>query len=335
MNNEEKKSLQRLKALEAEEVKKKAISNLIEVQQVASSCVFHYTTAGALIGMLKNTTKENAYLTFWASHISYMNDKEERKYGVDKMWEVLKDVENDLSIPKVKRITELDRDELNKFVKIKSLERKSLVNVYSVSFSKTFDTLPMWKMYGQDCNGICLGFDLKSINEYLKSRNMDTLDGIVYGIGESISDSQMNNEELERWKEYVKYMYQQTMTFIEQNSNQIKIIDENSNIALYNYFALYNIIPCKIKNPSYKYEDEYRLICREFNNKELYFRERKGLLFPYVEVDLPLDALKIIAVGPTIDKERQLWSVAKLLTERGKDISSLIFWGSDIPYYSV
>lgn len=335
MTNEEKINLRRLKALEVEEIEEKATSDLIEIQQAASSCVFHYTTAGALIGMLKNTTKENAYLTFWASHISYMNDKEERKYGVDKMWKVLKDVENELSIPKVERITELDRDKLDKFVKIRSLDKNSLTNVYSVSFSKILDTLPMWKMYGQDCNGICLGFDLKRINEYLQSHNMDILDGIVYGIGEGVSDSQKNNEDMERWKVYVKDKYQQSISFIKQNCKQIKIIDGNSNIALYNYLTLYNIIPCKIKNPAYKYEDEYRLICREFDNKIVHFRERKGLLLPYVEVNLPLDALKIIAVGPTADKERQLWSVAKLLVERGKDINSLIFWGSDIPYYLV
>ena len=99
----------------------------------------------------------------------------------------------------------------------------------------------------------------------------------------------------------------------------------NINIALDNYIALLAIVPGNVKIPAYKYENEYRLYCRELNHK-VCFRDRNGLLVPYIEMELPLDALKLIEIGPTADKNRQMMSVAKLLKEKVKDFKALTFW---------
>lgn len=52
----------------------------------------------------------------------------------------------------------------------------------------------------------------------------------------------------------------------------------------------------------------------------------------YIEMELPLDALKLIEIGPTADKNRQMMSVAKLLKEKVKDFKALTFYSSEIPY---
>ena len=326
MTDNEKQQLVKLRALEIKEKEDKMKKERLEIQPIVDSCVFHYTSAGTLIGMFKNTSKDNAFVTFWASHISYMNDPQEKVYGTNKMLEVLKDVEDELLIPSGKRITELDREELDKFVFIRNTDKNSLTNMYSISFSKSFDSLPMWGMYGQNGNGICLGFDLNKLQVFLESQGMDPLYKIKYGIGEELDSPQKAKEEMGAWKEYVKHVYEKSMHCIEQ-----KHIFNDFNIAINTYITLLNFIPGNIKHPAYKYEDEYRLYCRELGRK-VFFRDRNGLLLPYVEVELPISALKIITLGPTADKKRQVMSVAKLLSEKDIDINSITFWASDIPY---
>lgn len=329
MNDNDKQQLARLKALESNEKKQKEKNDFQKIQQIVNSCVFHYTNAGTLVGMLKNTSKENPFMTFWASHTSYMNDPKEKEYGIEKMWEVLPEVETELSIPTNQRITKLKREDLDQFIMQENIEENSLTNMYSISFSKSFDALPMWNMYGQNGNGICLGFDSDELNKFLSSRKMESLMQLKYGIGEDIS----NTQDMTYWKEYIKSIYQRNKIFFEKNMNMRSKNQEGNdiNIAINNYLALLAIVPGNIKIPAYEYEDEYRLYCREFKH-QVYFRDCNGLLVPYLEIELPLDALKIIAIGPTADKNRQMMSIAKLLKEKGKDFDALTLYSSEIPY---
>lgn len=184
----------------------------------------------------------------------------------------------------------------------------------------------MWNMYGQNGTGICLGFDLNKLQVFLESQKMEPLHKIKYGIGEDTDDSLKIKEEMKSWKEYVKYVYEKSMRSIEE-----KHIFDDFSTAIGCYILLLNFIPDNIKHPAYKYEDEYRLYCREFDHK-VFFRDRNGLLLPYIEVKLPISALKIITIGPTADKNRQVMSVAKLLREKDIDINQITFCSSDIPY---
>jgi hypothetical protein len=156
---------------------------------------------------------------------------------------------------------------------------------------------------------------------------------ITYGVGEYIDSLQKADEEMNIWKEYVKHVYKTNMNFIVGNFKMETEVQENvdTKIALDNYMLLRAFVPSNIKNPAYKYEDEYRFCCREFNNKVNY-RNRNGLLLPYIEVKLPLTALKLVAIGPTADKNRQMMLVAKLLKEKASDFKSLTFYSSEIPY---
>lgn len=71
-----------------------------------------------------------------------MNDPKEKEYGIEKMWEVLPEVETELSIPTNQRITKLKREDLDQLIMQENIEENSLTNMYSISFSKSFDALP-------------------------------------------------------------------------------------------------------------------------------------------------------------------------------------------------
>lgn len=298
-----------------------------EIQPIVDSCIFHYTNVTTLMGMLENASTENAFMTFWASHISYMNDPEEKKYGMKKILEVLPTVEDELKIPSEQRINNLEQKELDKFIKILSTEKNNVINTYAISFSESFDYLPMWKMYGQDGNGICLGFDKKILNKYLEDNNMEKIASVRYGTGDDISDAQGEQD----WKSFIKNEYEKyhvmSNAWVEMGASP----DKNKSIALYTYVTLLAIIPPYIKNPAYEYEKEYRLCCRELRHT-VHFRNQNGLLLPYLEIKLPLNALKIITTGPTTDSERQMISIAKLLKEKYDNWDNITYYSSDIPY---
>lgn len=302
-----------------------------DIQPIVNSCIFHYTNIATLIGMLKNASTENAFMTFWASHISYMNDPEEKKYGMKKIWEVLPTVEEELDIPPKRRIGSLERKELDKFIKILSTEEYSLANAYAISFSKFFDYLPMWKMYGQDGNGICLGFDKTILNKYLEENHMEKIAPVRYGIGENISDIQQAQKEKEDWKNYIKEKYKEYYNNYSEKFENITNPDKDKTIAFYTYVTLFAFIPQYIKNPAYEYEKEYRLCCGELRHT-VHFRNQNGLLLPYLEIKLPLNALKIITTGPTTDSERQMISIVKLLKTKYSNCGNITYYSSDIPY---
>lgn len=298
-----------------------------DIQPIVNSCIFHYTNVATLIGMLKNASTENAFMTFWASHISYMNDPEEKKYGMKKIWEVLSTVEDELDIPSEQRIKNLEQKELDKFIKILSTDENSVINTYAISFSESYDYLPMWKMYGQDGNGICLGFDKKILNKYLEENNMEKIASVRYGTGDDISDAQ---DALD-WKSFIKNKYEKyhvmSKAWVEMGASP----DKNKSIALYTYVTLLATIPQYIKNPAYEYEKECRLCCGELR-QTVHFRNQNGLLLPYLEIKLPLNALKIITTGPTTDSERQMISIVKLLRTKYSNWGNITYYSSDIPY---
>lgn len=64
MNDKDKRQLARLRTLEFKEKEQKNKDDLQEIQQIVDSCVFHYTNAGTLVGMLKNASIENPSMTF-------------------------------------------------------------------------------------------------------------------------------------------------------------------------------------------------------------------------------------------------------------------------------
>lgn len=283
--------------------------------------------------MLKNASTENAFMTFWASHIAYMNDPEEKKYGMKKIREVLPIVEDELKIPSEQRIKNLEQKELDKFIKILSTEENNVINTYAISFSEYFDYLPMWKMYGQDGNGICLGFDETILNKYLEENHMEKIASVQYGIGENISDIQQAQKEKEDWKNYIKENYKAYYEYYSKKFENITNPDKDKTIALYTYVTLFAIIPQYIKNPAYKDEKEHRLCCRELRHT-VHFRNQNGLLLPYLEIKLPLNALKIITTGPKTDSERLMISIVQLLRTKYSNWRNITYYSSDIPYRS-
>ena len=144
--------------------------------------LYHYTTASALLGMLKDYTVENPNLSMWATHYMFMNDRYEYEIGCDYCRNLIKKVEDELNIEN--RISD-NFGECNFETIIRETQREyatetdvfSINNPYIISFSENKDGLNMWNMYAQNGNGISIGFD-----EELLRRNSIAADKCRYNL---------------------------------------------------------------------------------------------------------------------------------------------------------
>ena len=302
----------------------------LERLELAEKCVHHYTTIGALSGMLNEQLEGQSCFTFWASIYSSMNDPEERDYGVKLLKNILEEVEESITeLPKGMRITNLNESELDDFIATESLKDHNLINEYSVSFSKAFDSLPMWAMYAQNGNGISLGFDHKEVDKYLLSKDKQSLAPIAYGIGDFEVKLENETKKLDRFKEYVKQIYQQNLPTILKNFQNHP--ERNKIVPLFTYVSLLRLVAHNLKSRTYSYEKEYRMFSGEEFSEVLY-RDRNGFLVPYIKLHIPASTLKMVVLGPTMDKNRQILHVAKLLKSKIGNIDDLQFYGSEIKY---
>lgn len=252
--------------------------------------IYHYTNASALLGMFKNCSKENPYITMWATHALYLNDPTEYEYGKEKCRDILPILEENMEIPIQNRISiMLDDDYVKEMSNVRdflsSTRPKSIHSgtPYVISFSKAEDSLPMWSNYAQNGNGIAIEFDRDKLSQYV------VLKDCIYSI-EDIDYLELQED--------IQEDYNNAILEVEQASG---ILDKH--LAVLNFLTNFNAkVAAFIKHDGYKYEQEVR--CRVPSATDILFRESKGLIIPYVEFQIPCDAIRSIYIGPTIDKQR-------------------------------
>lgn len=287
--------------------------------------IYHYTTVDALIGMTANMSNANKNLTMWATDIKCMNDPNEREIGVGLIDSLLEKMEDELRIPVDRRISVLrstEEDYKDALRKVKVDTSLLSYNVYVTSFSKDSDSLPMWSMYSKNGNGISLGFDFESVHR--------TFSKEPFFFGEIIYD----NIPVERMGLLLKFSYSLSYEIMENFAQRnFKMLDnglKNKVISLSTYRIYTLIVASLIKHHSYEYEKECRVCC--LMNGPMRFRSSNGFIVPYIEYKIPIDFLRKIIIGPTLDYDRIINPLLKLFHSRGIDMSKIEIEKSKVPY---
>lgn len=284
--------------------------------------VYHYTTVSALLGMLSECSAEEQYMTMWATHAFYLNDPTEYKYGKKVCLDTIKEIENELKIPKKERLSNvLDNETFNRalenieFILSGNTSNKGGVP-YIISLSRNADALPMWNTYTKNGNGISIGFDEDSLQDcsygYGKTAPYDlsTMLEEKYEIKECIYDT------LHRNFISVREDFKKEYSGLLKSKNEPNTDDKSKEtIAIGFLLRIYKALAPRIKDIAYEYEQEVRFVVR--NKDEIHFRESKGMIIPYVKVKIPLKCIKEIVIGPTMDADRTRDSLIMLLYNKG------------------
>lgn len=277
----------------------------------------HYTTTTGLLGMFNDYSKEQPHIKLWATHYMYMNDPKEYELGKNLCTQIIDQIEQELNVPNECRVRTCVEDETYRSVieEYRKTNKGQLICPYILSFSKAYDSLHMWDMYAANGNGLSLVFN-----------NQKLIDAQIL-----TKDCFYCNPNCKNVLQCFSEKYKKDIIDIYQNQDQDKticlnIVKEsmrhgNKNPAFLRAYIIHTIIcghiGIRIKNSAYNIEQEARITVNGKEEFKLLFRDRKGIILPYIEYPIPFDCVDNIIVGPTADFERVRESILIFLDNKG------------------
>ena len=274
--------------------------------------LYHYTTGAGLLGMMKNYSEENKNLTMWATHYMYMNDPKEYIYGQDICLDIIDEIEKEMGIDEDNRIRKMvtTKEYKNAVKCIKRTPEGRNLNPFLISFSQMYDSLHMWDMYAQNGNGIAIQFNAEKV---LQSR---------LNLKECIYHAETDNS----IKQEIKALYKD----LDKEFGNAKTTAEKAVRAHYISLIISLNKGVRIKHEAYEMEHEVRIT--PIDKDEVLFRDRKGLMIPYVEQQIPFECVENIIVGPTADFDRVCESIWLLMNSKGIEWKEDKIIKSKVPY---
>lgn len=176
-----------------------------------------------------------------------------------------------------------------------SLSKPAFDHVYCGCFSEHTDDLSQWRGYADSARGVCIGVDL---------------DAVVSSNEPNCPDLRVVTVEYQQGRQR-----EEAQRIIMDHAARVgdNIVD-GMNQAASAYSTLRRLAP-EFKNPAFHGEREVRLIAQtsahgDFDASvynagllnglpsDIEFRQRNGKLIPYVQLQLPLDAIYHVWLGP-------------------------------------
>lgn len=268
--------------------------------------LYHFTSVESLINMLSDYSEKNPYITFWATHIRFLNDSSEYEYGLQLCIGYLQKYKEDF-IPKGIGLSLTSTE--------RPIDTKS--DSYVVSFTNVCDIAAMWAMYAKNGAGLALVFN--------KTKIKDIEDGLKLTLSPCIYPT--NEDELFPFRESLKETYK--VNYDKWANDEYVVLRETLRVILSMHSTMRPLFSI-IKNPSFEYENEERLICED--NKPPKYRFSNGHLCPYKEIRIPINALQGIVLGPTLTSDLDKAALQSYLVDKGlKDLSKNVSV-SKVPY---
>lgn len=258
---------------------------------------YHYTSQRGLLGIIEDKK-------MWSTNIRYLNDSTEFSYTIDLTSEVLKG--------KPTEVKEFISDDIlpSHFSSLKAGP------VFVTSLSSRRDQLSQWRGYCPDSGGFMIGFDRIEL-QHLAMEQGFWLSRCIYSLGKQ---QKIINKEIESLS---KIMHPDSSQESLRPHMELDEYITTANKARLDFALKLLLLAPRFKHPSFKQEDEWRLISDPSHNRsrKVEFREGPSLIVPYIEFslsnkigDIPI---KEIMVGPTPHPELSLNSVGELLKSKG------------------
>ena len=267
-----------------------------------NTMIAHYTTMEGFVGLLNSVDVSNGepMLKMWASNIFALNDPSEFMHGYKYTREWLSKIESQLNVSNENKLSRIWRQSpyakksnsyYNKLLK-ESLRYQDY-NVFVLSFSQEIDNLAMLRLYSQDATGVCLVFSKGMINDIRR------LHDVCY-------DNKTNNP-LSLPTEIFDVVYK---LYFEELKQQQHDNDAKFKLML-KYLTTYIMIAAPfIKRGDYAYEKEIRYSKLYKIDEKIKFRtNRNGNIIPYIEVEVPLKAIKKIIIGPCANFDASKYAI--------------------------
>lgn len=275
--------------------------------------LYHYTTGAGLLGMLKDyDAKTNPNLTMWATHCHFLNDRSEFLQGEELCRKAICEYEEEQGIPIAERVENIiENPSIRKFDRMHyegGATYPSLIHEgypYLFSLSRAKDSLPMWGLYAKNGNGIAIVFDEEALQREFR--------------GQDCFYCQKDNTL--PLKATIAKLYVDDIQLSREANRLTTILVLN---------LIYRKVGSYIKHKSFEFEQEFRVVATE--STHILFREKAGLIVPYVEQKIPVKYIKGIIVGPTADFDRMKEALSILLINKNVNVRKIDIIQSEVPY---
>ncbi|KLD72213.1 DUF2971 domain-containing protein [Xanthomonas pisi] len=228
--------------------------------------LYHYTDAQAVQSILVNRK-------LWLTDLRFMNDSTELSHGVDVLKNAMAQQPHGLfyNWDHAENAISYLSNSLSEYEDASWTEDP----VFAMSFSRRDDLLSQWRGYGN----YSVAFDSERLEESgLKLRSC-------------IYDSKSKADQASQKLTNVGASISQSMA---ETNGCISVHSIDKQIELIELAATF-------KDAGFEEESEVRMIARP-DQHDIRYRPRNGMLIPYVEVEIPPEAIVGVRVGPIRDQ---------------------------------
>lgn len=302
---------------------------------------YHYTDINGFIGIMQNRE-------LWATNTKFLNDKNE-------CIECLK-LGQEITREYSEACTDNSKDFLKHFHKViqDRIDQGSDQDIYSISFCKEGDLLSQWRGYGKK-GGIAIGFDLINCTMQYNEKEVlsfyNFLDRHYY---ETVDEEKRKKDDfipddgefmIKLWK------------VIYNKAEQERILNDLIDIGIETVrqgtlrgiteeelvhdimHSIDYLLPI-FKDIGFEEEKEVRYIWRDDGSRKIYFREKNGIIIPYIKCmirdcncrELEVLPIKDIVVGPQVNQKEVIDGVKMFLQHNGYEYLVDKVRPSEIPY---
>lgn len=234
---------------------------------------YHYTDAHALHSIVKNQK-------LWLTDLRFMNDSSELSDGIQYLREALETTASGLAGESgyLEEAVGFLRYELSNFEENIDFEDP----LFAISLSSTDDLLSQWRAYGD--------YSIHLEEQWLRDAGL-TIYPCLYDRADKIKSA----------RDAVDGAIDVVARDFKEQKGGLGLAMMDAVLRLIDHAATF-------KNDGFREEGEGRIIVKSESHRVQY-RPRGSLLIPYIEVDIPLDAISGVTVGPIKDAQLSVGSM--------------------------
>lgn len=261
-----------------------------ELSDPKPEILYHYTTIDAMMNIAKSRK-------IWATSISYLNDSSEGDHLLGMIRNRLKDL--------------LQQHSLDNSV----LEQLSYTGTeienrpFITSFSADGNSLPQWRSYCANGNGVAIGFRVSSLPQFIQTKAKEGERSTILFIRLEKVDYTPVSGELQIIDSEIAELVAQVD---EMGPSSERRMSPRRSRREDDFAAVAHMAACSRKHHSFSNEHEYRLIADPtfMNAGDLQFRPTRSTLVPYIELAIPTtDFIAEVVIGPSSNTELSLQAV--------------------------
>lgn len=215
-----------------------------------SRCFYHYCSLDTFIAIISNKSLR-------LCDLSKTNDYMERKWILNILQDSLIKAFEKNKISINLKEDYWYRDGINNHLEyiLDMLKHYVESSSYIACFSRNGDLLSQWRAYGDDGKGVSIGFNSKLISKAVSRKNKVYFEDVLYELDEQVDEIEFA---IENSINYMKNMFE---------GDRFRVSNDFNKYFVEEFDAFCEVIcddlaeiSCYMKNPSFKEEDEVRII---------------------------------------------------------------------------